>query len=323
MILCFSMRTGQKVRKLKMMIPSTVMLQLTISLIHCGYKNDFTNFSGIMLDSCWNVSKYHPAWFVYYYDNSLYVITRGSKVSDDYATAAVFTELTSEYGTFHTGYYKAAMYVWSNVKRYVEAFPNRGNVYFIGHSLGAAVSQILHIFAKNELPEKTYYSFNYACPPVMSDGADSKIEKNAYTFVNDDDIVPTLSIPNSLEKFKLIAPVLNLIPTSALISAARDLLKIVNVTSLVDQDLFNMIYEATPTVIEAVKEYEAGEPKLVHYTTGTVFQFRIDDPKKLSQCVIDPKEKLYELSITANCIAHHKHERYQEVIEQVIPENFI
>ncbi|OHT00474.1 hypothetical protein TRFO_32838 [Tritrichomonas foetus] len=311
-----------------MYLPSSVMLQLTIALIHCGYKNNFTNYTGILLHSCMDVSIYHPAYFVYFYNDELFIITRGSKVNDDYATAAIFSEITDEDNrTYHTGYYKAALYVWTNVKQYIDCMGPSRKVNFIGHSYGGAVSQILHIFAVNQyagLRDKSVFSsYCFAAPPTMGVGNESQIIESTFNIVNDDDIVPTLSVPNCLEKFRIIAPVLNLISTETLTVAVRDLLKVINITSLMDQDLFNMIYNAAPTVINAVKECESGVPKLVRYTSGNVFQLKKDHPKKLSQALIDPTETLYELSIALNCIAHHKSERYQEICDEIIPENFI
>ena len=305
-------------------IPSTIFLQLVVRLSHATYKMDFSNFSGLVYKNSTYDSPYHPVFYVYSQDNTLFVITRGSKSYDDFATAAIFSEMTTEYGTFHTGYYKAALYVWEEVKDYVRDFP--GKVVFVGHSYGAAVAQILHIFANAKFPRNAhknsmpYESYCFAAPPAMDEKAYAHIKDYMYTFVNDDDIVPTLSIPNCLNRFHLFAPVISIIPQDVFTKAVLDLLKVINITSLLDQQLFNMIYKAVPTCVNAIKECEAGVPKFVKYTGGTVFQMKIGSPKKLTQCLID-QSTLNMLSITLNSVKNHHDERYMDLMDQLIPEN--
>lgn len=303
-------------------LPSTIFLQLVIALSHATYKADFRNFTGMVLKYNTTDYHYHPVYYVYTQDNTLFIITRGSKTYDDFATAAIFSELTTKYGTFHTGYYKAALYVWDQVKDFVRDYS--GKVVFVGHSYGAAVAQIMHIFANDQFPHKKipYESYCFAAPPAMNEEAYAPIKNQMYTFVNDDDIVPTLSIPNCLNRFHLIAPVISIIPQDIFTNAVLDLLKIINITSLLDQQLFNMIYRAVPTCVNAIKECEAGVPKYVKFTGGTVFQLKIGSPKKLSQCLIDPST-LNMLSITFTSVKNHHDERYADLMDELIPENFI
>ncbi|KAK8834624.1 hypothetical protein M9Y10_033723 [Tritrichomonas musculus] len=306
-------------------LPSSIFLQLAIRLSHATYKANFSNFTGLIYKNSSYDTPYHPVFYVYSQDNTLFVLTRGSKTYDDFATAAIFSEMTTEYGTFHTGYYKSALYVWKEVKDYVRDFS--GKVVFVGHSYGAAVSQILHIFANDQFPRKgkknsiPYESYCFAAPPTMNEEAYAPIKNYMFTFVNDDDIVPTISIPNCLNRFHLIAPVINIIPQDVLTKTVLNLLKLINITSLLDQQLFNMIYRAVPTCINAIKECEAGVPKLVKFTGGTVFQMKIGEPKKLAQCLIDPST-LNMLSITLNSVKNHHDERYIDLMDQIIPENF-
>lgn len=300
---------------------------LTMRLIQAGYFYTFDGLPGLLYKYNNHSTVYRPAYWVYSQDNTLFIISRGSKIYPDFETAAIFTETLTDFGTFHTGYYKSALYIWNEVKEYVKYFP--GPVKFIGHSLGAAVSQILHIFAANEFPEKfktnqiPFETYAYAPPPTMNEEACLEIKDHVYSFVNDDDIVPTLSIPNLYKRLTLIEPVISIISTDTLVSLTRNLLKVINITSLMDQALFDMIYYAAPILINSVKEYDAGAPKFVEYPVGTVFQLKLNHPKQLSQCLIDPKEQLNIISISLNCIAHHKSERYVEIVKEILEENSI
>jgi hypothetical protein len=84
-----------------------------------------------------------------------------------------------------------------------------------------------------------------------------------------------------------------------------------------EPDLAEVAYEAIPTWVHAIKEYEKGKSFYVRYVVGRVYQLRLGDPKALKDCLIDPAEKLNVLSVSDSAFENHHCENYVEVIDQI------
>ena len=295
------------------------LLQLVVRLAESAYNDDFYKYSGKVLYSNKVVAQCQPIFYIYQQDNDLYVAIRGSTDNEDFSTDMMFTETRTEYKEFfHTGFYQAAQFVFETVKQYTKDFT--GNVYFTGHSYGAAVAHVLHVLQHHEDPNVKVQSFGFAPVPCMNLEADDDIRNDMFSFVNDDDIIPTLSIPNCYKRFTFLFPTLHDIPSDTIIERVNTLLKIIKFTSLIDTDTFNMIWDSVPVIVVAAKEYEKGEPKYVRYISGTAYQFVVGEPKTLSAGRINQEIMLDTLSVTLNCINDHDKENYVQLMDQLIPE---
>ncbi|OHT01972.1 hypothetical protein TRFO_31046 [Tritrichomonas foetus] len=295
------------------------LLQLVVRLAESAYNNDFDKYPGQVLYSNLVCEKMKPIFYIYTQDGALFVAIRGSQDNEDFATDTMFTETKTEHREFiHSGFYGAAQFVFETVKQYTKGFT--GPIYFTGHSYGAAVSQVMHVMQYHEDPTLDVTSFAFAPVPSMNLEADDEIRDKMYAFVNDDDIIPTLSIPNCYKRFTFLFPTLHDIPSDTIIDKVNSLLKIIKFTSILDSGLFNMIWDSVPIIVNAAKQYEQGEPKYVRYVSGTAYQLVEGKPKTLSKAKINQEIFLDTLSVTFSCLSDHNKENYVKIIDQIIEE---
>ena len=91
------------------------------------------------------------------FDDSIFVVTRGAASTYDFQTILDMSEIETKHGTFHAGYYKAAKFVYDDLKPFFENLQDKPkHIYFVGHSYGGAVSASLILLFQNE---------NYKCKP--------------------------------------------------------------------------------------------------------------------------------------------------------------
>lgn len=292
------------------------LLQLGVRLSNSAYYADFSNYTGQVLYSSTNCEIEKPVFFVYTQDDALFIIIRGSQDDEDFGTDAEFTETITDFGVFHTGFYNAACYVYENTKEYINSW--NGPIYFVGHSYGASVSQVLIVMSYFYNKDINAYSLAYAPVPAMDLTADDKIQDRLYAIVNDDDIIPTLSIPNIYEKLHKIFPTISITPADILVGTLDSLLKLMKLTSAIDSGMFNMLWNAVPTVVNAAKEYEKGVRKYVRFPAGNVYQLKLDNPKTLSDAQINPEIVLNSLAVQLNSLNDHNCENYIAVVDQII-----
>ena len=293
------------------------LLQLGVRLANAAYYADFTSFGGNVLYQNLECGLNHPVFFVYQQGDSLFIVTRGSSESEDFGTDSNFTEVTTDYGTFHGGFYYASLYVYEQTKDYINSWD--GPVYFVGHSYGASVSQILCVLTEHFNPGKVdFYSFAYAPMPAMDLSADDRILQRMIAIINDDDIIPTLSIPNCYQRLKILYPTFHFVPTDVIVDTFNGLLKILKFTTVIDEEMFQMIWDSVPTIVNAAKEYENGVEKLVRYPAGDCFQLKKGSPKTLEAARIDPEVELSTLSIALNALGDHDCDKYVEVVDEIL-----
>lgn len=292
------------------------LLQLGARLSNSAYYADFSNYTGQVLYSHTTCEIEKPVFFVYTQDNSLFIVTRGSQDDEDFGTDAKFTETVTEFGVFHTGFLNAALYVYAETKDYINSWD--GPVYFVGHSYGASVSQILNVMSYYYNPDLNAYSFAFAPMPAMDITADDKIQDRLYAIVNDDDIIPTLSVPNVYEKFHVLYPTIRYVPTDILVGTLDALLKLMKLTTAIDSGMYNMLWDAVPTIVNAAKEYEKGVKKYVRYPAGNVYQLKINEPKTIEDAQINPEIALNTLAVQINSLNDHNCENYIAVVDQII-----
>ncbi|OHS95030.1 hypothetical protein TRFO_10746 [Tritrichomonas foetus] len=292
------------------------LIQLCARLAQAAYDGNIdTKYQGQILYSNLDCRKEKPVFYIFKLDGVLYVSTRGSSDAADFATDVIFEETKTDYGIFHTGFFDAASFVYDSLKNYLD---DSTEVRLVGHSYGAAVSQVLHVMLHRYNPSVRVTSFAFAPVPSMNQIADDEVRDDMYAFVNDDDIIPTLSIPNCYKKFTFLFPTLHNIPSDTIIEKVDGLLKIIKFTSILDEGTFNMIWDAVPIIVINAKAYEEDVPKYVRYVSGKVYQLKAGRPKALSRALINQEIFLDELSVTLNCISDHLMANYIKVVDEII-----
>lgn len=126
----------------------------------------------------------------------LFIIIRGSVNLEDWVDNLNLTEV---YDPQFKAYFRASFLnhgrnnVWKLVKEIVQNFD--GEIYFVGHSRGAALAQVAFVCAKNEFPQKVMCCYCFAAPQVMTNQGTVKNFSNLiYSIIHNKDPVPLLSI---------------------------------------------------------------------------------------------------------------------------------
>lgn len=291
------------------------ILQLGIHLSLSSYSANYSHLKGTLFSQS-SINEFEkPVFYTYKQDNSLFIITRGSISTEDYLTDAEISETTTDFGVFHTGFYNAASYVYKNTKELINNW--NGPVYFVGHSYGASVSQILIVIAYHYKKDLDAYALSYAPMPAMNLSADDHIQDRIITIVNDDDIVPTLSIPNVNKKFKFLFPAIEKIPFEIIEKKFIELLNLMKISNKEDTRLLKNLMTSLPVVIRSVQEFARGVPKYVRYPGGNIYRLKLNKPQPLEMCRVDPEADLNKLSLQFNSISDHNSENYLKVIEQI------
>ena len=249
----------------------------------------------------------------------LYCAVRGSTDPADFSTDVIFTETRTSYGIFHTGFYNASVFVYQSLEPFLLSGKYR-EVRLTGHSYGAAVSQVLHVMIHNKITGVDVFSYAFAPVPAMNLAADDEVRKDMFAFVNDDDIVPTLSVPNCYKRFTFLFPTLNGVPSDVIIDRIDGILKIIKFTSLLEEEIFQMVWDAVPIIVNAAKEFEMGEPKYVRYIAGTAYVVEVGNPKTLSDCLTNQEIFLDTLSVSLTCITNHGVENYVQAVDELLEE---
>lgn len=98
----------------------------------------------------------------------------------------------------HGGILHAARYLLSKIKtRYLDEMLKdniRGRVVFVGHSLGAAVATVCAIILREEHGASNVFCFAFAPPPAVSLFLAKKASTYVFSVVNNDDIIPRISM---------------------------------------------------------------------------------------------------------------------------------
>ena len=109
-----------------------ISLFLFMSLSTSAYTKRY-NITGLNTLFQSNEVKFaQPSFSIHQIENDLYIVCRGSQDDADFLTYSSLNEINTPYGVFHSGYYQAAMYVFSRSMYYISNC--KGKVYFTGHS---------------------------------------------------------------------------------------------------------------------------------------------------------------------------------------------
>lgn len=278
-----------------------------------AYRDDFSAFNGTILYSNRNVDFEQPVYYVYALDNNLWIINRGAESLYDFVSCAEFNETTTDYGTFHLGAYKSALFTLKGARSYIESF--NGTIYFTGHSFGATVAPINAIICSKDYPQKDINGIAFAPIPMVDDTTNAKYREKLATIVNDVDLVPTLSVANLYVTLSALVPFFQEIDEGALVAFLEGILD--DFWLFLPTDLYNALKEVIPAVADAILGYSHGEQRLIRYPPGHVYQLVEGNPRKLQDTEIDPTKSLNALSLSIWALTEHNAGAYQTVVDEV------
>ena len=295
------------------------LVKFGIQLVLCTYSGKWDALGGNVLASKTKEEIEFPKYYVYYKDDALYIITKGTDSIEDAIADFTITETTNKYGTFHSGFYNSAMNVYKAVLKYIES--HDGKIYFVGHSLGGAVSSVLHVLAKHDYPEKDILTLAYAPAPAMSIDMIDDYKDTLFSFVNEDDIVPLASALNCLAlinkyfgyDFKILEKY-----QDEIVFSFKLQLRLLKRRKIISEEVYDKLYATASEIINILIECSNGTLKRnVRYIAGTVYQMFKDDPKPLEDCEIDPAEKLNILKVSKNSLKFHSPWEYEKRFNEI------
>lgn len=293
------------------------LLQLGMRLSSAAYASNFVNFKGQIFSQSTISDFEKPVFYVYIEEESLFIITRGSLSTNDYLTDAEISEISTEYGVFHKGFYNAANFVFENVQPLINSW--NGPVFFVGHSYGGSVSQIMLVMSHRTNQSINAYALSFAPMPCMNISTENnRIQNRIFTVINNNDIVPTLSVANVHKKFAFLSKAIDKIPVDVLVEKFDDILRLMKLTNSADSRLLTNLMNSVPIMIRSVQEYSKGVEKVVRYPAGQVYKLKLNKSKTLQECKIDPEIELNKLSVHINSINDHNSDNYLKVIDQVL-----
>jgi hypothetical protein len=180
----------------------TNMLRSVRLALHAsdGDFDDFLPEIGHLLHSHTTSSYAQPVFHVYGNTTETFVILRCTRSFFDILTdldCFAIEETNSDgtaLGSFHRGFWRAANWVFNEIKHYL--IPSGltpvppGPVHFIGHSYGASVASILCLLMSESESPRPFMGWAFGPAAAMDAIADSRIHDSLFTFANDRDFVP-------------------------------------------------------------------------------------------------------------------------------------
>lgn len=298
---------------------SLTFLRLVMQLTMSTFSGDFSKFSGECYFYNPNSDIEKPSFYVYRLNegNKLFIGTRGTIDVTDAATDVAIREINTNKGTYLEGFYKSSLYV------YLFAYPfiknHDGPIYFIGHSMGGAISTILHCLAKFDFGNtKDINTIAFAPVPAISESLNKSYGNKIVTIINSDDAVPTISIANMYEflvKYNPFIP-LSKLPWNLIKDTVDFVLTLIyRFTSLFSQKVFEYFQMALNSSIDELVSYSKKEKNFViRYPPGTVYQLSIDRPDFLRNSIINASEKLNILSFSLHAFEGHDPSQYIKLL---------
>lgn len=315
-------------------------LRFCMDLTIYAYRGDFEHYTKDIIFKSLESKISQPAFYVLKlakYNDSIFVVTRGAVTTYDFQTILDMSEIKTEYGTFHSGFYKAAKFVYDKVKPILQDESNKSKqVYFVGHSLGGAVSASLILLFQN----KNYKSIVFGAPPVVDLSHSMKYENCIASFVAEHDLIPTLSVPNIAKQLKERIPdsftpeMLNSKDDQfhkRLINEFNKILDSFDTEGVpAGKEVVASLKNAAPLFIENVIQLIRDKlDKVVRFTPGCVFhitKMNTDSEnkqiplrkKKLSDFKVNATDELDILSSSKSAVADHPPGSYESCLDMLI-----
>ena len=137
-----------------------------------------------------------PAYLIWkdHEEKKIYLFLRGSRSITDVITDLYCACTKFKSGFCHEGFLKSANWFDLNLKSIIEENLKTTNyqLRIVGHSLGAGVGSILSILWKENF--ENLETFAFGCPSVLSLDLAEKTSNFIFTFINEFDLIPRLSI---------------------------------------------------------------------------------------------------------------------------------
>lgn len=293
------------------------LLRLAVALSYSAFTRDFSKWDGELLYSHNESTIREPAFFIYKYQGNLWIINRGSLHPDDYLTCAEIGEIETPIGTFHEGFYNAALYCYFIARKYILKL-NGGTVYFTGHSYGASVAPINYILFQNEFPKKDGGVLSFAPMPMISSNLSIKYFDKIASFVNNYDIVPTISVVNVYERFKLIYPIFDDLNETKLINFLESFLNYFEKDTNMSIATYMQIKIMIPELVDAIVGYaQRGDNRTIRFPPGHTYHVFVDKSKPLPKSEVDATTTFTKMSIDIHSIQNHDIGDYIEIMNQL------
>jgi hypothetical protein len=279
-----------------------------------GYSGDFSGLGNCLYRK--EVSAFEsPVFFVAEVNDSLWITTRGVQNVYDVLTCCSFNETKTEFGTFHDGILKAALFEYNIFKKFIAN--HTGKVYCTGHSYGGTVAPVIALLARRDFPEREIKSISFAAFPMMDNETKLKNKEHIVAFVNDKDVVPTLSVGDIYETLKLIIPFFKLIDEAWLTSFLENTLE--ELQPFLPRDIYETVKLVIPELVDALLGIAHGEIRQIRYLPGHVYQIFEGKPKHLADSEIDPT-KLNFIQLNVPAFKQHEQSHYLKIMEEM-PDN--
>ena len=264
-------------------------------------------------------SLFHPAYFVFESDSSLYVVVRGSHSTEDWQTNFEYKEKTVNFGEdsmkVHGGFYESAKNIYSEIKDKIKKY--KGNIYITGHSLGGCVSIPLGlmIMTEKETKELKSYVIAFAPAPVV-EFIPRALLKRIVTVANDKDIVCRLSIPCCHNLIRALIPKSG-VPKALLKSALKLTLKHMQEHKETFGDtLYHAAMNSINKIVEDLANYHNDRGYVhVKYLTGLIYKLD-DQHSKLETCISSPA-KFNSLTVSSKSVNDHYQSAYISMLEHL------
>ena len=303
---------------------SPKFVKFCMSLSICSYHGDFEENQRNLIYKNIESRISQPVFFVLKIGNDIFVVTRGAASANDFKTILDMSEIQTEYGTFHSGFFKAAHFVYEKVKSVLENLKDTyENLYFVGHSYGGAVSASLILLFKDFKNRAVIFG----APPVVDLEHSIAYNKCIASFVAEHDLIPTLSVPNIAKQLEVRKVLMSVDSNGKANFSAKELIHEFN------KILDSFDTEGVPAGNEVVASLKAAAPlfidnvlqlvrdnldKVVRYVPGCVFRITKESAMKLIECKVNPKDELAILSSFKSAVADHPPGSYETCLNALI-----
>ncbi|EAY11927.1 Lipase family protein [Trichomonas vaginalis G3] len=291
-----------------------LLVRLAMDLANTAYSGMRAFTGGTMMYNNSRSAKGQPVFYVYEKNSALWVCIRGSVSQADWETDFDYKESPHKFGNYsitcHGGFYKSAKFVYSKIKQLLYDYD--GYIYITGHSYGASVSTIVSLMAMTDpnLAGKLdkIGGFCFAAAPSVNK-IPSPYDKKICTFVYNNDIVPTISIPNSYNNFKPMIPKSKASKpfVVGIIQAAISIFN--NQKQQFSKSLYKAIMAKVDPIVDDLITYSINQSYIkVSNLVGTVYALNNKNEKLEADLVPGTKYKL--VSISATSMDDHHQSKY-------------
>ena len=263
--------------------------------------------------------EYHPNYFLLDFDDSLFVVIRGSGSDEDWATDFDFNETVETYGNYkissHRGFYLATKNIFAEMKPTLLKYTNK-RIFITGHSLGGSITTDLLVMMLTDEDTKNLdaYAIAFAPAPALAPIPDH-INERLVSIVNNADIVTTLCIP---ALYNLVKP---LIPKFGIPRIFMKILLKIILTAVREngvafgEKLYNASMNAIDVIVDNLDNYFDDPTSLqLKHIGGTIY--KMTRGAVLSESVASPDDFKY-LSISLSCVSDHIQNNYIQLLQSI------